>query len=173
MMLACPDKKVLIVGGGDTAMEDVSFLKKFTKKVTVVQILDHLTASEAMKERVLNDSDIKIIYNSTVTEIRGDDKHVSDVTIFNKKTNESTIIDVDGIFIAIGLNPSTKIFKGQLAMNEFEYLQIKSHTNTSILGVFAAGDVYDYRYKQAITAASSGCMAAIDAERYLKDILFE
>lgn len=164
------DKKVLIVGGGDTAMEDASFMKKFTKNITIVQISDALTASHAMQQRVINDPDINIIYNATVTQIHGDGQRVTGATITNQKTNETTKLDVDGVFIAIGLKPNTAVFEGQLAMGKWGYLDIKNHTRTSVEGVFAAGDVSDYRYKQAVTSAGSGCMAALDAERYLKSI---
>jgi len=162
------DKKVLIVGGGDTAMEDASFLKKFTDKITIVQIGDKLTASYAMQQRVINDPAITIMYTSTVTQIHGNNDHVTGVTITNKKTNETTTMDIDGIFVAIGLKPSTAIFKNQLAMNEYGYLQVTNNTESSVEGVFIAGDVADYRYRQAITAAGGGCMAALDVERYLK-----
>lgn len=165
-----PNKKVLVIGGGDTAMEDASFLKKFTKDVTVVQILDKLTASYPMQKRILDDPDINVLYNSTITGIHGNGQHVTSVTIINQKTNQTVDMPVDGIFIAIGLKPNTDIFKGQLAFKKYGYLQVENHTKTSIEGVFAAGDVSDYRYKQAITSAGSGCMAALDAERYLETI---
>lgn len=162
-----PDKKVLVVGGGDTAMEDASFLKKFTNKISIVQISESLTASHAMQQRVINDPDIQIQYNSTVTAIHGNGTHVTGATIVNNKTNEETTIDIDGIFIAIGLKPNTKPFEGHLELNKWGYIQVTNNTNTSVEGVFAAGDVFDYRYRQAITSAGSGCMAALDAERYL------
>jgi thioredoxin reductase (NADPH) len=162
------NKKVLVVGGGDTAMEDASFLKKFTNDITIVQIEEELTASHAMQQRIINDKDITIIYSSTITEIHGDNDHVTGVTIANKKTNEQKKIDIDGVFVAIGLNPSSEIFKNQLAMKANGYLEISDHTKSSVEGVFIAGDVADYRYRQAITSAGSGCMAALDVERYLK-----
>lgn len=168
-----PDKNVMIVGGGDTAMEDASFLKKFTNKITIVQNLDKLTASHAMQQRVINDPNIKIVYNSTITEMRGDGKQVTGATITNQKTGEKTDIDLDGIFIAIGLTPNTKPFEGQIALDDYNYIEVGNHTRTSVEGVFAAGDVYDYRYKQAIVAAGSGCKAALDAERYLAQKLNE
>lgn len=168
-----PNKKVMVVGGGDTAMEDASFLKKFTKDVTVVQIMDRLTASVPMQKRILDDPDINVIYNSTVTEIHGKDGHVTGATLTNQKTGEKTKIELDGIFIAIGMRPSTGPFKGQLKLKEFDYMDVKDHTRTSVEGVFAAGDVADYRYRQAITSSGSGCMAALDAERYLAGILEE
>lgn len=161
------DKKVLIVGGGDTAMEDASFMTKFTKDITVVHILDQLTASHAMKERVLKNPDIKVIYQTTVTEIRGNESHVTHATIANQKTGEKQEIEVDGLFIAIGLSPNTKPFLGQIELDSHGYIVLKTGSRTSIEGVFAAGDVADYTYRQAITSAGSGCKAAFDAERYL------
>lgn len=166
-----PNKEVLIVGGGDTAMEDASFMKKFTKKITVVHILDKLTASHAMQEYVINDPDVNIIYHSTVTEFHGNGNHVTGVTITNHKTGEKIKKDIDGVFIAIGLTPNTKPFKSHVACDNWGYIKVSNHTNTSVEGIFAAGDVHDYRYRQAITSAGAGCMAALDAERYLKDIL--
>jgi len=163
------NKKVLVIGGGDTAMEDASFLKKFTKDITVIQIMDKLTASEPLKKRILNDPDITVLYNSTVTEILGDGNQVTGAIIYNSKTGTCTTLETEGIFIAIGLKPNTALFKGQLALTKYGYLEIENHTRTSVSGVFAAGDVFDYRYRQAITAAGSGCMAALDAERYLKE----
>ncbi len=162
------DKNVLVVGGGDTAMEDASFLKRFTNRVTIIQIGDKLTASYAMQQRVINDPDITIIYNSTVTEIHGKNDHVTGITVTDQKTHKTIALDIDGIFVAIGLKPSTDIFKNQLAMNEYGYLHIENDTKSSVEGVFIAGDVADYRYRQAITAAGAGCMAALDVERYLK-----
>jgi thioredoxin reductase (NADPH) len=166
-----PNKKVLIVGGGDTAMEDASFMKKFTTDITIVQIHDKLTASYAMQQRVINDPDIKIIYHSTVSAIKGNGTHVTGVTITDQKTKKSIEIAIDGIFIAIGLKPSTNPFQDQLALTPYGYLCIENYTKTSVPGIFAAGDVSDDRYKQAITSAGIGCMAALDAERYLKELL--
>ncbi len=162
------DKKVIVVGGGDTAMEDASFLTKFTSDITVVQLLDHLTASEPLKKRVLDNPAIKVIYNSTVAAIEGNGAHVTSVTLANTKTGKTSHIAADGVFIAIGLTPNTGIFKGHLELTTQGYMQVTDHTRTSVQGIFAAGDVADYRYRQAITAAGSGCMAALDAERYLK-----
>jgi len=161
------DKKVLIIGGGDTAMEDASFMTKFTNQITVIHILDELTASYAMKERVLKNPDIKVIYGSTLTEIKGDGKHVTHATIKNQKTGQTQEVEADAIFIAIGLSPNTKPFKGQLELDKYGYIVLKKGTQTSVPGIFAAGDVADYIYRQAITSAGTGCMAAFDAERYL------
>lgn len=164
------DKKVIIVGGGDTAMEDASFMTNFTKDITIVHILDKLTASHAMQERILKNPDIKIIYSSTVSQIEGDGNHVTHATITNQKTGVSEKTPVNALFVAIGLKPNTGIFVNQLDLNPYGYLLHKEHTQTSVPGVFAAGDVVDYRYRQAITSAGSGCMAALDAERYLKGL---
>ena len=166
-----PDKKVIVIGGGDTAMEDASFLKKFTNKITIVHILDKLTASHAMQQRVINDPDITIIYNSTVTEFHGNGNHVTGITITNQKTTEATKIDIDGVFIAIGLKPNTAPFRDHIECDEWGYIKVTDYVKTSVNGIFAAGDVHDYRYRQAITAAGAGCMASLDAERYLKGML--
>lgn len=163
------DKPVIIVGGGDTAMENASFMLNFTRKITIVHILDKLSASTAMQEKVVGKPGITIIYNSTVTEIRGTD-HVTGVVITNQKTKESKLLPVDAVFVAIGLNPNVGPFKGQLQLNKFGFLQVEKDTHTSVPGVFAAGDVFDFKYRQAITSAGSGCMAALDAEKYLKTI---
>ncbi len=161
------DKKVLIVGGGDTAMEDASFMTKFTKDITVVHILDKLTASYTMQERVVSNPDIKIIYESSLSEIKGNGSHVTSATIINQKTGTKEEVAADGIFIAVGLSPNTKPFLGQLELDSHGYIVLKKGTRTSVEGVFAAGDVADYTYRQAITSAGTGCMAAFDAERYL------
>ena len=162
-----PDKNVVIVGGGDTAMEDASFMTKFTNKITVVHILDKLTASPPMQERILKNPDINVIYASTVTEIKGDGQKPTSVVITNQKTGKETELPTDALFVAIGYTPNTAIFKDQLAMDKWGYLKVTDNTKTSVEGVFSAGDVADYRYRQAITSAGSGCMAALDAERWL------
>ncbi|SRR3989344_1979742 len=164
------DKKVVVIGGGDTAMEDASFLKKFTNDVTIIQILDHLTASQAMQHRVLNDPDITVIYNKAVTRFEGDGTHVKKISFKDQKSGSEESMDVDGVFIAIGMHPNTDPFKGHIALDKWGYIQVSDQTKTSIDGVFAAGDVKDFRYRQAITSAGSGCMAALDAERYLAKI---
>lgn len=166
-----PDKKVLVIGGGDTAMEDASFLKKFTKHITIVHILDKFTASYAMQQRVINDPDITIIYSSTVTEFTGDGKHVTSAVITNQITGKKTTIDVNGAFIAIGLSPNTAPFKDHVRCDKWGFVDVNNHVLTSVEGVFAAGDVHDYRYRQAVTSAAAGCMAALDAERYLSNSL--
>jgi len=165
------DKKVIVVGGGDTAMEDASFLKKFTKDITIIHILDKLTASHAMQQRVLNDSDIKIQYNSTVSEIHGDNQKVTGITVTDKSNNTPTKMDADGVFIAIGLDPNSRPFKEYITCNKGGWIEITDQTRSNVEGVFVAGDVHDYRYRQAITSAGAGCMAALDAERYLSETL--
>lgn len=164
------DMPVVVVGGGDTAMESASFLTNFTKDITIVHILPELTASKAMQERVINNPDIKIIYNSTAISIEGDGNKVSQITIKNQKTGETTTLPTRGVFIAIGFKPNTALFKGQLALTSYGHIQLQEHTQTSVPGVFAAGDVADSRYRQAISAAGTGCAATLDAERYLKEL---
>lgn len=164
------DKKVLIVGGGDTAMEDASFMTNFTKDITIVHILDKFTASAAMQQRIINNPTIKVIYQSTITAIEGDESHVTQVTITNQMTGNVEKIAFDAVFIAIGITPNTALFKGQLELDKGGYIKQKpDSTETSVSGIFAAGDVADYRYRQAITSAGEGCKAALEAERYLKE----
>lgn len=163
------DKPVVIIGGGDTAMEDASFMTNFTDQITLVHILDKLTASAAMQERVLNNPKIKIMYESTVTEMKGDGQHLTSVVITNQKTKKTHELTVSAAFVAIGLNPATDLFKDQLELEKNGYLKLTNHTHTSVPGIFGAGDVSDYRYRQAITSAGAGCMAALDAEKYIKE----
>jgi|ERR1700733_2263336 len=162
------DRKVIIVGGGDTAMEDASFMLNFTTDITVIHIGPALTASAATQKRIINNPAVKIVYNSTVTQFRGNGQHLTHATITNQKTKESYEIPVDGAFIAIGINPNVGPFKGQVQLNDYGFIQVENNTRTSVPGIFVAGDVADYLYRQAITAAGAGCMAALDAERYLK-----
>ncbi len=164
------DKKVIVVGGGDTAMEDSSFMTRFTNDITIVQISEQLSASYPMQKRVLNHKDINIIYSSTITEIEGNDKKLTHATIKNAITGKIQKVEVDVIFVAIGLTPNTGIFKNQLAMNDYGYLEVSNHTHTSVKGIFTAGDVADARYRQAITSAGTGCMATLDAQWYLSDL---
>ena len=163
-----PDKKVIVVGGGDTAMEDASFMTKYTQDITIVHILDKLTASPAMQKRIIDNPAIKIIYSSTVTEIKGDGNTISEIEITNQETQEKRNLPADVVFLAIGQKPNTDIFKGQLKMDKMGYLELKDKTKSSVEGVFIAGDIADYRYKQAVVSAGSGCMAALDAQRYLE-----
>jgi thioredoxin reductase (NADPH) len=162
-------QEVIVVGGGDTAMEDSTFITKFASKVTIVHRRDSLRASKIMQERAFKNPKISFIWNSTVDEIHDVAKNtVTGVTLRNLKTNERTPLRCDGVFVAIGHKPNTEIFKGQIDMDEVGYLKTKHRTMTNIEGVFAAGDVVDHYYRQAVTAAGMGCMAAIDVERYLE-----
>ncbi len=165
------DKPILVVGGGDSAMEAASFMTHFTKKITVVHILDKLTASPAMQDKVLKYPFINVIYHSTITAFDGNGQHVTQATIMNKQTGIQQVLPVNAAFIAIGMHPNTGLVKGKLELDDWGYIVQKLHTQTSVPGIFAAGDVVDYRYRQAITSASSGCMAALDAEEYLKNII--
>ncbi|MEQ9618000.1 MAG: thioredoxin-disulfide reductase [Deltaproteobacteria bacterium] len=165
------DKELIVVGGGDSAAEEAIFLTKFASKVNIVHRRDELRASKILQERAFKNSKIDFIWDTEVLEILGDtEKGVSGVALKNNKTGETSEREAQGVFIAIGHNPNTEIFKGTLEMDELGYLITKNgSTETSIPGVFAAGDVQDNKYRQAITAAGSGCMAAIDAERFLEE----
>jgi thioredoxin reductase (NADPH) len=165
------DKDVLVVGGGDTAMEEANFLTKFANKVTVVHRRDELRASKIMQDRARNNPKIAWLLNAAIHEIHGEPKGhgVTGATLENTKNGERTQVKTDGVFMAIGHTPNTQLFSGQLDMDEFGYLVTKkSSTETNVAGVFASGDVQDRVYRQAITAAGTGCMAAIDAERFLE-----
>lgn len=165
------DKEIIVVGGGDSAMEEATFLTKFASKVSVIHRRDSLRASKIMQDRAFKNEKVEFIWNSVVEEILGEKgKGVTGVKLKNIETEEITEMKIDGVFIAIGHNPNTKIFNGLLETDENGYIITSEGTSeTSIPGVFAAGDVQDTRYKQAITAAGSGCMAAIDAEKFLED----
>jgi thioredoxin reductase (NADPH) len=160
-------KSVIVVGGGDTAMEEATFLSKFASKVTIIHRRDKLRASKIMQRRAAENPKISIIYDSVVSDVLGKEK-VEGAVIENIKTHEKKSLKIDGVFIAIGHEPATRIFEGQLAMNSSGYIAVHDGTRTSVDGVFAAGDVVDYRYRQAVTAAGMGCQASIDAERYLE-----
>lgn len=159
---------LIVVGGGDSAVEEAIFLTKFAKNVQVVHRNDKLRASRILQERAFDNPKIKFLWNTTVADISGD-KKVHAVTLRDAKSNETRKVDVGGIFIAIGHDPNTQVFKGQLDMDEAGYLKLQNHTHTNVEGVFAAGDVHDHRYRQAVTAAGFGCMAALDVEKYLQE----
>ncbi|MBW6481047.1 MAG: thioredoxin-disulfide reductase [Bacteroidales bacterium] len=160
---------VAVVGGGDTACEEASYLSKLCKKVYLIHRRDELRASKAMQHRVMKAENIEIVWNHVPKEIVGD-KTVNGVILENTKTGEEKRLDIEGFFVAIGHTPNSDIFKGQLKMDENGYLITKpDSTATDVPGVFACGDVQDHVYRQAVTAAGTGCMAAIEAERFLSD----
>jgi thioredoxin reductase (NADPH) len=162
------DKELIVVGGGDTAMEESTFLTKFASSVHVVHRRDQLRASKIMQERAFNNPKIDFIWDTVVEEILGvKEGEVKGVRLRNVKTNEVTERSIDGVFMGIGHKPNTEAFVGQLEMNENGYIVTHQGTRTSVPGVFACGDVQDWVYRQAITAAGTGCMAAIDAEHFL------
>lgn len=166
------NQHVVVVGGGDTAMEEATFLTKFASKVTIVHRRNELRASKIMQERAQKDPKIEFIWDSVVDKVLGKNengkKSITGVRLKNVKTGATIDFKCDGLFLAIGHQPNTKIFKGKLDMNEVGYLKVQpGSTRTNIPGVFAAGDVADPVYRQAVTAAGTGCMAAIDAERFL------
>lgn len=159
---------VAIVGAGDTAAEEATYLAKLCRKVYMLVRRDEFRASKAMVHRVLNTPNIEVVYNTETKEILGNGKNVTAVKVVNNQTGTESDIPVDGFFVAIGHKPNTDIFKGWLDMDETGYLKtIPGSSKTNVEGVFASGDVQDHYYRQAITAAGSGCMAALDAERYL------
>ncbi|MCZ1008757.1 thioredoxin-disulfide reductase [Streptomyces lydicus] len=161
------DQDIAVIGGGDTAMEEATFLSRFAKSVTVVHRRDTLRASKAMQERAFADPKIKFVWDSDVAEIHGESK-LSGLTLRNRKTGETSELPVTGLFIAIGHDPRTELFKGQLKLDDEGYLKVDApSTRTNLTGVFGAGDVVDHTYRQAITAAGTGCSAALDAERFL------
>src|SRR6185436_16266692 len=157
-------REIMVIGGGDSALEEGSFLTKFASKVTIVHRRDSLRASKIMQDRAMKNPKITFVWDSEVAEIHGVDK-VEWVRLKNLKTGATTDAKIDGLFVAIGHVPNTKIFEGQLDMDKAGYIRTRGGSRTNVPGVFAAGDCQDFVYRQAITAAGSGCMAAIDAER--------
>ena len=160
-------REILVVGGGDSAVEEATFLTKFASKVTIVHRRDALRASKIMQDRAFKNPKIHFAWDSEVAEIHGVDK-VEWVRLKNLKTGAATDMKVDGVFVAIGHVPNTKIFEGQIDMDKAGYIRTREGSRTNVAGVFAAGDCMDFVYRQAITAAGSGCKAAIDAERFLE-----
>lgn len=163
------NQEVVVVGGGDTAMEDSTFITKFASKVTVVHRRDMLRASKIMQERAFKNPKIEFVWNAVVDEIHDPEKGmVTGVTLRDVKSGHQHELAASGVFIAIGHKPNTAIFKGQIDMDEQGYIRHHRHTMTNIDGVFAAGDVVDHYYRQAVTAAGMGCQAAMDVEKYLE-----
>jgi len=165
------DQIVTVVGGGDSAMEEALFLTKFAKKVYIIHRREIFRASQIMLNRAKENPKIEFILNTEINAINNPDENkVTSAILFNKKTSEATELKTDAVFIAIGHIPNTQIFKNYIDLNENGYILTNEGTKTNIPGVFACGDVQDWEYRQAVTAAGSGCMAAIDTERYLSNL---
>ncbi len=162
------EKEVVVVGGGDTALEEATFLANITRKVTVVHRRDRLRASQIMQERSLKNPKIKFVWDSVVEEILGDG-NVTGVKSRNLKTGMEQLLKTDGVFVAIGYEPNTSIFKGQVDLDPKGYIITHHETETNVPGIFAAGDVRDFRYRQAVTAAADGCKAAMDADKFISE----
>ena len=160
-------KKLAVVGGGDSAMEEATFLTKFASQVQVIHRRDELRASAAMKDEAFANPKISFVWDTVVTDVIGDSK-VRGVKVKNLKTGNESELPLDGVFVAIGYDPNTEIFRGQLEIDPKGYLATRNGTESSVPGVFVAGDVHDFRYRQAITAAADGCKALLDAEKFIK-----
>jgi len=161
-------ENIVVVGGGDTAMEEATFLTKFGKSVRVVHRRNYLRASKILQQKALENPKIEFIWNNVVADIKGNNK-ISTILVKDINTGKERAIETGGLFVAIGHEPNTAIFKGQLELDDKGYIVLTQHTKTSVEGVFAAGDVHDHRYRQAVTAAGFGCMAAIDVEKWLSE----
>ena len=162
------EQPIAVVGGGDSCMEEAIFLTKFASKVHIIHRRDEFRASKIMQERALSNEKIQVHWNSTLKDINGDEK-VNQVVLADVKTNEEISLDMGGVFVAIGHEPNTELFKNQLELDTNGYIILKNNTETSVKGVFSAGDVHDHKYRQAVTAAGYGCMAAIDVDKYLAE----
>ncbi|HJM25723.1 MAG TPA: thioredoxin-disulfide reductase [Nitrosopumilus sp.] len=162
------NQEIVVVGGGDSAIEEATFLTKFATTVHLVHRRGELRASKVMQERALNNEKIKFHWDSAVVDIKGEQK-MQQAILKNLKTNEETSLNAGGLFVAIGHSPNTKIFENQIELDDEGYIILKNKTHTNIEGVFAAGDVHDRNYRQAITAAAFGCMAAIDVDKYISE----
>jgi len=163
-------RPVAVIGGGDTAMEEAIYLAKLATSVTVIHRRETLRASKVMQDKAMSMPNISFVWNTDVVDIKDVDKgEVTSLVLRNNQTGEQSELAVDGVFIGIGHVPNTRLFQGQLAMHDNGYLKTHDGSRTSVAGVFAAGDVQDHIYRQAVTAAGSGCMAAIDAERFLAE----
>ena len=164
------NRPVVIVGGGNSAAENFLFLTRFTNKITVVQIEDTLTATPVLKERVLAHTQATFIYNSTVTKVIGNGTNLTNIQITNKQTGAVSTLATDGLFLTIGNRPNSTLFTGKLACSGYGHILVQDQVKTSLPGIFAAGDVQDPYYRQAIVSAGFGCMAALQAERYLETL---
>jgi thioredoxin reductase (NADPH) len=162
-------REVAVVGGGDTALEEATFLTRFAEKVTMLVRRGEFRGSKIMQDRAMRDPKIEILWNKEVAEVRGE-MTVSSLTLRDTATGEESELPVQGMFVAIGYKPNTDLFEGQLRVGEGGYLEIVGETGSGIDGVFIAGDVHDHHYRQAVTAAGDGCKAAIDAERWLASV---
>jgi thioredoxin reductase (NADPH) len=163
------NKEVAVIGGGDTALEEATFLTRYASHVTIIHRRDALRASKIMQERAFNNPKISFIWDTEITEVLGEDA-VTGLQLRNVKTGEESVLPVQGVFLAIGHRPNTELFKGVIEMDRVGYIVPVEHTMTNIPGIFAAGDVTDHRYRQAVTAAGDGCRAAIDLERWLESL---
>jgi thioredoxin reductase (NADPH) len=162
------DGKVAVVGGGDSALEEALFLTKFAREVVIVHRRDQLRGSRIMQNRAFEHPKVSFRWDTEVTEVLGQDR-ITGLRMRNTHTGEESVEEFDGLFVAIGHKPNTDIYRGWLPVDEKGYLIVHDETRTTVDGVFVAGDVHDHRYRQAVTAAGDGCMAAIDAERWLED----
>jgi thioredoxin reductase (NADPH) len=161
-------EEIAVIGGGDTAIEEATFLTKFGKSVKIIHRRDFLRASKILQEKAFENSKIQFVWNNVVTRITGN-KKIESIEVKNLTTGKTQNLSVGGLFVAIGHEPNTSIFKDQLELDDKGYVMLKENTRTSVEGVFAAGDVHDYRYRQAVTAAGFGCMAALDVEKWLSE----
>jgi thioredoxin reductase (NADPH) len=158
---------IVVVGGGDTALEEATFLTKFGKSVKIIHRRSSLRASKILQEKAFENPKIEFLWNRVVSDIKGNDKKIGEIVVKDVNNGNEQILLAGGLFVAIGHEPNTSIFKGQVDMDDKGYIILKNQTKTSMEGVFAAGDVHDYRYRQAITAGGFGCMAALDVEKWL------
>ena len=161
-------EEIAVIGGGDTAIEEATFLTKFGKSVKIIHRRDFLRASKILQEKAFENSKIQFVWNNVVTRITGN-KKIESIEVKNLTNGKTQNLSVGGLFVAIGHEPNTSIFKDQLELDDKGYVVLKENTRTSVEGVFAAGDVHDYRYRQAVTAAGFGCMAALDVEKWLSE----
>lgn len=162
------DKKVAVVGGGDSAMEEALVLVKYATEITIIHRRDEFRASQAMQQKVLSNPKIKVLWNTEVAEVIGEQK-LEKIKLKNNKDNTSSELAVDGLFIAIGHKPESDLFKGKIEIDERGYIKVFENSKTSVPGVFVAGDVHDWRYRQAVTAAGFGCTAAMDVLKFLEE----